>query len=883
MAEQQGTLQKLRDAINNFLSSRHAPAKSHRRGSIPWAVNKLQSYIRPHPENEPGASSGSEIGDQDQGSASLSGRAEYSTSPNVPRWFSPDRARNMQLEFFGFLEKRGQMNNTWKRRWCELDAKALKYYKDDQRRSCLLGCIPLSHFTVVSASIDLGKLSPASLPRGDDESKRDSAAASLPSSPSGTKASPRHTKFEFVVHTRGRSLRCRVPEPDLCQRWCARIREACARLRPAARLNSVVNGTSNVQGSKPTAPPTTRQKSPKLSQMAHGFPEQQQSPEGPAHGPINAPIYSMADLEVSPESLAEGTYGLIQRASLWGTPVVVKSARGGGIGTSTGGSRHPNKVAVSSGNLGSGATGAADQLANEIRALQQLRHPNIVLFLGLCSASSASPGRSREAASISRQSLVIEYCENSSLWNLLRTLETSPWEGLSQGPSHTHLDTPSISKHSLRSRTMLRILRDICAGMACIHANGLVHRDLKSSNILLDRGLTAKVADLGLIVKARSAEAGRGRGSSYSSDESSEGLEDTGQFAGTLEWMAPELVEGSDGGYNPAVDVYSFGVVAAEVLSGRAPYSERGESKLKLVASILDEGAMPDIPAWSQSATPVSLASPSVSTPASPSGTSGQGNSLAKVVVQTLSRDPRKRPAFQRLAKYFGSLCTLSPFDLFKRFDIARVEHAVSFRPPAMLAPEATVSQVKGSSGGTGSVSSAERRKLQRRQRRQREKAQQQNANRHQVDQPSHRIRALREIAQLAAWAVQHQVNITSIANSQGTQRHAADIGVDASTVQNPYEFSPEHADEVVVLLVPTLQLLTRLVVPVNGMSGVQQLQGWVLEQKSFHLKANPAQPRPVEQQSVCEVRLLFTLRWQYAERNVLRVERLSFTLTLHA
>lgn len=335
--EQQGTLQKLRDAINAFLSSSHAPAKSLRRGSIPWAVNKLQSYIRTHHDNEPGAAGfGSGVGDQDQrGGASQSGGAENSStslssssSPNVvPRWFSPDRARTMQLEFFGYLEKRGQMNSTWKRRWCELDAKALKYYKDDQRRSCLLGCIPLSHFTVVSSSsIDLSSRgSPTSSSLGHGESKRHSAATvSQPTSPSGTKASsPRRGKFEFVVHTRGRSLRCRVPEADLCLRWCARIREACARLRPAARLNKhvVVNdddstttgSSSNVQGSSgpttsPAAGPTGS--SPKFSQMAHDLPQEQQrqqSPAGSAREIIQAPIYSMADLEVSSESLAEGT------------------------------------------------------------------------------------------------------------------------------------------------------------------------------------------------------------------------------------------------------------------------------------------------------------------------------------------------------------------------------------------------------------------------------------------------------------------------------------------------------------------------------------------------------------------------------------------------
>jgi serine/threonine-protein kinase len=107
----------------------------------------------------------------------------------------------------------------------------------------------------------------------------------------------------------------------------------------------------------------------------------------------------------------------------------------------------------------------------------------------------------------------------------------------------------------------LRILDDVCKGVAAIHAAGTVHRDLKPSNILIDADLRTRVADFGVSTRfAGNATTVR-------------------EMAGTPAYMAPEvaLLEGQPGAPSPLSDIYSLGCVAFELLVGRRPFQGHGE------------------------------------------------------------------------------------------------------------------------------------------------------------------------------------------------------------------------------------------------------------------------------------------------------------------
>ncbi len=146
------------------------------------------------------------------------------------------------------------------------------------------------------------------------------------------------------------------------------------------------------------------------------------------------------------------------------------------------------------------------------------------------------------------------------------------------------------------------LVRALAGAMARAHGRGILHRDLKPDNVLLDARGMPFIADLGLGKLASSAQA----------------LTRTGEFFGTVGYMAPEQVDGSRD-VKPAADVFSLGVIAFECLAGQTPfaassliaYAESVRSGPPALRSIRE-----DVPAW-----------------------------LERVVSHALDQDPKRRPA----------------------------------------------------------------------------------------------------------------------------------------------------------------------------------------------------------------------------------------------
>ena len=100
----------------------------------------------------------------------------------------------------------------------------------------------------------------------------------------------------------------------------------------------------------------------------------------------------------------------------------------------------------------------------------------------------------------------------------------------------------------------LPIVRQLCEGLSAAHRAGILHRDFKSANVMME-GSRAVITDFGL---ARLLEAGATGGAS------------TGVAIGTPAYMAPEQIEGQPAG--PAADIYALGVVLYEMVTGRRPH-----------------------------------------------------------------------------------------------------------------------------------------------------------------------------------------------------------------------------------------------------------------------------------------------------------------------
>ncbi|XP_071739166.1 cysteine-rich receptor-like protein kinase 2 [Rutidosis leptorrhynchoides] len=161
---------------------------------------------------------------------------------------------------------------------------------------------------------------------------------------------------------------------------------------------------------------------------------------------------------------------------------------------------------------------AKEEFENEVKLISSVRHRNLLLQLGWCSDGP-------------ELLLVLEYMPQGSLDKFL-------W---------------GEKKGTLNWKQRFDIILGIARGLAHLHEEyhvKIIHRDIKSSNILLDNDFQPKIANFGL---ARL----------YPEDQS----HITTQFAGTMGYTAPE--HATHGHLSEKVDVYSFGVVALEVISGR--------------------------------------------------------------------------------------------------------------------------------------------------------------------------------------------------------------------------------------------------------------------------------------------------------------------------
>lgn len=140
---------------------------------------------------------------------------------------------------------------------------------------------------------------------------------------------------------------------------------------------------------------------------------------------------------------------------------------------------------------------------------------------------------------------------------------------------------PPINKHSdergLSTSERLRLMLQVCAAVEHAHQRGVIHRDLKPGNILVDSSGQAKVLDFGV---ARATD----------SDLYATTLQTSvGQLVGTLPYMSPEQVSGKPDQIDTRTDVYALGVVMYELLTGKLPHDLADRSIPEAARVIRDE------------------------------------------------------------------------------------------------------------------------------------------------------------------------------------------------------------------------------------------------------------------------------------------------------
>ncbi|WP_372364560.1 protein kinase [Candidatus Uabimicrobium sp. HlEnr_7] len=174
---------------------------------------------------------------------------------------------------------------------------------------------------------------------------------------------------------------------------------------------------------------------------------------------------------------------------------------------------------------------AQERFAREARTLEMLKHPNIVSILEV--------GIENEIPYF-----CMDFIEGEALSDII-----------SRGP--------------LEIDRAVSIVKDICGGLEYAHKLGVVHRDIKSSNILINKDGTPKITDFGLAKCMDSITV----------------ITRTGSLLGTPSYMSPEQAKGQLGRIGPRSDIYSLGVVFYKMLTGKNPFE--GDSTVEIYQNIL--------------------------------------------------------------------------------------------------------------------------------------------------------------------------------------------------------------------------------------------------------------------------------------------------------
>ncbi|KAG8484515.1 hypothetical protein CXB51_023833 [Gossypium anomalum] len=278
--------------------------------------------------------------------------------------------------------------------------------------------------------------------------------------------------------------------------------------------------------------------------------------------------------------IAHGTYGTVYRATYDNQDVAVKLLDWGEDGIAT-----------------TAETAALRaSFRQEVAVWHKLDHPNVTKFIGASMGTSNLKIPSKNPSADNHNPLPSRAC--------CVVVEYLPGGTLKQYLIRNR-------RKKLAFKIVVQLALDLARGLSYLHSRKIVHRDVKTENMLLDGHRNLKIADFGVArVEAQNPR------------------DMTGE-TGTLGYMAPEVLEGKP--YNRTCDVYSFGICLWEIYCCDMPYPDLSFADVS--SAVVRQNLRPDIPRCCP-------------------------NSLANIMKKCWDANPEKRPAMEEVVRMLEAVNT---------------------------------------------------------------------------------------------------------------------------------------------------------------------------------------------------------------------------------
>jgi hypothetical protein len=305
------------------------------------------------------------------------------------------------------------------------------------------------------------------------------------------------------------------------------------------------------------------------------------------------------------KSIGEGSYGRVYLAQWDEAEVAIKVLTEKTFGS------HTQSMSKAGGNSSSSSLlpeNLVSAMEKEAELMASLRHPNIVQFLGVCLMPPCYPA------------IITEWCGRGSVYDVLNAAQHSSGGQLAQ---------------YLSWKRRVKMAYDTARGMLYLHNHkprSIIHRDLKSPNLLVANDWTIKVADFNLSRLAE--EHSGGGGGAFGSSVHASGL----GGPNNARWLAPETIKGEP--FTTASDVFSFGNVMWEFMFWNIPWKGVGDWQIALQ---VQAGKRPPVDVSKMPSVDLSKDMASV-------------EGYIATMKACLSQNPEERPQFAQIASQLRQL-----------------------------------------------------------------------------------------------------------------------------------------------------------------------------------------------------------------------------------